>query len=104
MHLRTGGIVMGQKITLKIAGRDYSLTAQSEEQEATLRRAADAINSRLDAYTLSHPGKTALELMSLVALNETLFRMSVQKEIDELKSSESQLAQDLTRYLKDTEH
>ncbi|MBR4595738.1 MAG: cell division protein ZapA [Bacteroidales bacterium] len=94
---------MGQKITLKIAGRDYSLTAQSEEQEATLRRAADAINNRLDAYTLSHPGKTALELMSLVALNETLFRMNVQKEIEQYKSSEEQLGQDLDRYLKDTQ-
>ena len=94
---------MGQKITLKIAGRDYNLTAQSEEQEATLRRAADAINSRLDAYTLSHPGKTALELMSLVALNETLFRMNVQKEIEQYKSSEEQLGQDLDRYLKDTQ-
>ncbi|MBR5404636.1 MAG: cell division protein ZapA [Bacteroidales bacterium] len=94
---------MGQKITLKIAGRDYSLTAQSQEQEATLRRAADAINSRLDAYTLSHPGKTALELMSLVALNETLFRMNVQKEIEQYKASEEQLGQDLDRYLKDTQ-
>ena len=94
---------MGQKITLKIAGRDYSLTAQSEEQEAPLRRAADAINNRLDAYTLSHPGKTALELMSLVALNETLFRMNVQKEIEQYKSSEEQLGQDLDRYLKDTQ-
>ena len=103
MHLRIGGIIMGQKITLKIAGRDYSLTAQSEEQEATLRRAADAINNRLDAYTLSHPGKTALELMSLVALNETLFRMNVQKEIEQYKSSEEQLGQDLDRYLKDTQ-
>ena len=92
---------MGQKITLKIAGRDYSLTAQSEEQEAPLRRAADAINSRMDAYTLSHPGKTALELMSLVALNETLFRMNVQKEIEQYKASEKELGADLERYLKD---
>ncbi|MBQ7272454.1 MAG: cell division protein ZapA [Bacteroidales bacterium] len=101
MHLRIGGIVMGQKITLKIAGRDYGLTAQSEEQEATLRRAADAINSRMDAYTLSHPGNTALELMSLVALNETLFRMNVQKEMEQFKESEKQLDEDLERYLKD---
>ena len=92
---------MGQKITLKIAGRDYNLTAQSEEQEATLRRAADAINSRMDAYTLSHPGNTALELMSLVALNETLFRMNVQKEMEQFKESEKQLDEDLERYLKD---
>lgn len=92
---------MGQKITLKIAGRDYKLTAQSEEQEANLRQAADAINSRMDAYTLSHPGNTALELMSLVALNETLFRMNVQKEMEQYKASEEQLGQDLERYLKD---
>ncbi len=101
MHLRIGGIIMGQKITLKIAGRDYGLTAQSEEQEAILRRAADAINSRMDAYTLSHPGNTALELMSLVALNETLFRMNVQKEMEQFKESEKQLDEDLERYLKD---
>ena len=92
---------MGQKITLKISGRDYGLTAQSEEQEAILRRAADAINSRMDAYTLSHPGNTALELMSLVALNETLFRMNVQKEMEQFKESEKQLDEDLERYLKD---
>ena len=92
---------MGQKITLKIPGRDYGLTAQSEEQEAILRRAADAINSRMDAYTLSHPGNTALELMSLVALNETLFRMNVQKEMEQFKESEKQLDEDLERYLKD---
>ena len=92
---------MGQKITLKIAGRDYKLTAQSEEQEANLRQAADAINSRMDAYTVSHPGNTALELMSLVALNETLFRMNVQKEMEQYKASEEQLGQDLERYLKD---
>ena len=101
MHLRIGGIIMGQKITLKISGRDYGLTAQSEEQEAILRRAADAINSRMDAYTLSHPGNTALELMSLVALNETLFRMNVQKEMEQFKESEKQLDEDLERYLKD---
>ena len=66
-----------------------------------LRRAADAINSRMDAYTLSHPGNTALELMSLVALNETLFRMNVQKEMEQFKESEKQLDEDLERYLKD---
>ena len=41
--------------------------------------------------------------MSLVALNETLFRMNVQKEIEQYKSSEEQLGQDLDRYLKDTQ-
>ena len=92
---------MAQRITLKIAGREYSLTAQSEEQEATLRRAADAINSRMEAYTVSHPGKTAFELMSLVALNETLFRMNAQKETEQYRDAEQQLGKDLERYLQD---
>ena len=92
---------MAQKIKIKIAGREYNLTAQTEDQEEVYRLAADAINQRLETYTSSHPGKTALDLMSLVALNETIFRISLQKDIQTYKDAEQQLQGDLERYLKD---
>ena len=92
---------MAQKITIKICGREYNLTAQSEDQEELFRLAAEAINRRMEAYTVSHPGKTAFELMSLVALNETIFRLGLQKDIQSFKDAEQQLQGDLERYLKD---
>lgn len=101
MHLLSGRRLMAQKIKIKISGREYNLTAQSEDQEELFRLAADAINRRLEAYTVSHPGKTAYELMSLVALNETIFRLGLQKEMQKNKDAEQQLQGDLERYLKE---
>lgn len=92
---------MDQKISIKIAGRTYNLTATSPEQEELYRLAAEAINKRFQSYTLSHPGKTAADLMSLVALNETVFRLGLQKQMDAFSSAEKQLQADLENYLKD---
>lgn len=92
---------MAQRIKINIAGREYNLTAQSEEHEQLLRLASEAVNRRMETYTVSHPGKTAFELMSLVALNETIFRMSLQKDMEQYKNAEQQLQGDLERYLKD---
>ncbi|MBO4633921.1 MAG: cell division protein ZapA [Bacteroidales bacterium] len=94
---------MDQKISIKIAGRTYNLTAATPEQEQLYRLAAEAINKRFANYTLSHPGKTAADLMSLVALNETVFRLGLQKEIEHYHNAEKQLQSDLERYLKDAE-
>ena len=66
---------MEQKISIKIAGRIFNLTAASPELEELYRQAADAINNRFAAFTRSHPGRTVNDLMSLVALNETVLRL-----------------------------
>ena len=92
---------MDQKISIKIAGRVFNLTAANPELEELYRKAADAINNRFAAYTRSHPGRTVNDLMSLVALNETVLRLSLQKEIDRRKEEEKLLDADLERYLKD---
>lgn len=91
---------MDQKISIRIAGRTYNLTASSPQQEELYRLAADAINKRFAMYTQSHPGKTASDLLSLVALNETVFRIGLQKEIEQYKAQEEQLKRDLDTYLK----
>ena len=92
---------MDQKISIKIAGRTYNLTSNSPDQEELFRLAADAINKRFAAYTQSHPGKTATDLLSLVALNETVFRLGLQREIDRYKSGCLDLERDLEHYLTD---
>ena len=94
---------MDQKISIKIAGRIFNLTAASPELEELYRQAADAINNRFAAFTRSHPGRTVNDLMSLVALNETVLRLSMQKELDHRKEAEKQLESDLERYLKDNQ-
>ena len=91
---------MDQKISIKIAGRTYNLTATSPETEQLYRQAAEAINKRFASFTRSHPGKTASDLLSLVALNEAVIRLEMQKEIDLYKTAEKQLESDLDNYLK----
>ena len=94
---------MDQKISIKIAGRTFNLTAASPEMEELFRQAADAIDNRFAAYTRSHPGRTVNDIRSLVALNETVLRLTLQRELDQRKSAEKQLETDLERYLKDNE-
>ena len=91
----------GQKISIKIAGRMFNLTATSPEAEELYRNAADIINQRYADYTRNHPGKNVSDLLSMIALNETVLRLQQKKEIDGLKEDEKLLARDLERYLQD---
>ena len=71
---------MDQKISIKIAERTFNLTAPTPEKEEIIRLAADAVNQHLQAYTRRYPGKTLAELMPMVALNECVSRITVQRE------------------------
>lgn len=90
---------MDQKISIKIAERTFYLTASSPEQEQLIRLAEDAINRRLDNYLRRNPGKSLIELMSMVALNECACRISYQREIDARKAEAGELGKDLADYL-----
>ena len=92
---------MSQKISIKIAGRFYNLMASSPEQEEVYRLAADAINKRLASYTQKNPDKTLTDLMSMVALNETVYRIGLQKEMEQQEQEKGSLEKDLERYLSD---
>ena len=92
---------MGPTISIKLAGRTFNLTAATPEAEQMYRQAADAINARFDALNRSHPGNAVSDLMSLVALNETVVRLGMQRELDLRQEQENRLDADLERYLKD---
>ena len=94
---------MDQKISVKIAGRIFNLTASSPEAEQLYREAAETINKRFAAYTRSHPGKNVSDLLSMIALNETVLRLGLQKDLESNKKDEQALAKELERYLKDIE-
>ena len=90
---------MDQKISIKIAERTFYLTASSPEQEQLIRLAEEAINRRLDSYTRRNPGKSQIELMSMVALNECACRISNQRTIDAQNGEAVKLGKDLESYL-----
>ena len=90
---------MDQKISIKLAERTYNLTAKTPEQEEIIRLAADAINQHLQAYTRRYPGKTMAELMPMVALNECVSRITVQRESSAQKAEAEQLGKDMANYL-----
>ena len=90
---------MDQKISIKLAERTYNLTAKDPEQEEVIRLAADAINQHLQAYTRRYPGKTPAELMSMLALNECVSRISVQREKAAQEEEAEQLGKDMANYL-----
>lgn len=93
---------MVQKISIKIAGRTYNLTANSPEQEELYRTAAETINRRMATFTQNHPGKTSADLMTFVALTETVIRLGLQKDMEQFKQQEAGLERDLARYLQDS--
>ena len=92
---------MERKISIQIGGRTFNLTATSPEHEEMIRLAADAINKRLASYLQRNPGKNAAELMSMVALNECVLRISFQREVDKAKAEGTALSEDLGRYLEE---
>lgn len=94
---------MDQKISVKIAGRIFNLTASSPEAEQLYREAAETINKRFAAYTRSHPGKNVSDLLSMIALNETVLRLGLQKDLESNKQDEKALARELERYLTDSQ-
>ena len=93
---------MDQKISIKIAERTFNLTASTPEREQVIRLAADAINKRLEAFARRSPGKTMVELMTMVALNESVCRIDAQRENEIQKAEAEQLGKDMANYLAQT--
>jgi len=94
---------MDQKISIKIADRTFNLTASSQAREEVIRQAAAAVNRRLEAYMRKNPGKTMVDLLSMVALNECACRISSQRDLEARQAEAEALARDMANYLAQTE-
>jgi len=90
---------MAQKITVRIAERDYAFNAADAEQEELIRLAANAINRRLSGYLAKYPGKNMVDIMSFVALNETIGSLTLQRKMDSLQQEIKALQEETDSYL-----
>lgn len=90
---------MDQSITIKIAGKEYSLKASSPEMERCMRLAAEDINKRLSAYDEKYPDKRLEDKLAFVTLNETVSKITAMGKLNALATEVSGLAEELEAYL-----
>ena len=90
---------MDQSITLRIAGKEYSLKVQSPEMEQLMRLAAENINQMLSKYDEKFPDKTLVDKLSFVTLNETVALLSTQRKLARAGEEAKALQSELEAYL-----
>ena len=91
---------MGQKITISISGKKYELTANTPDEEEIYRMAAVSVNQMLSSYTDKFPGKELSELLSFVALNESIGKLSLMRKLDAVGKEVETLEKQTDTYLK----
>ena len=94
---------MGQKITIRIAEREYVMNAPTAEDEENIRQAATEINRKISAYLDKYPGRIIADLLSFVALNESIGNITLQRKLNALKSEAATLGNEMKGYIEDME-
>ena len=94
---------MAQSINIKIAGRQYNLTATSPEHEEVIRKAAEEVNAKIAQYQEKFPTKGMIEILSFMALNVTMNNIVLKSQVKGMKDAEEVLAKELERYLENIE-
>ena len=89
----------GQSIKLKIAGKEYSLVAQTPEAESLMRTATEGINKLLKVYDERFPDKPLQDKLAFIALNETVLRLRIQKQMNAVQSESQKLNDEISSYL-----
>lgn len=91
---------MEQRITIKIADKEYVLKATSPEQEELIRKAASSVNKKLAAYANKFASRPLSDLVAFVALNESINSLAIQKKLDSLSEEAASLKEATDAYLK----
>ncbi len=99
MHFPIKQIRMEQRITVKIAEREYVLMSPNEETEEYIRLAAATINKKISGYSAKFPGKNLVDILSFVALNESIGSITLQKKIEGMIGEAKELKKDTDNYL-----
>lgn len=94
---------MGQKITIRILGRQSPLEAESPEQERSLREAAEKVDEKYYEYQKIYPGKSTDEILSFVAFNAFLEIDRLEKDLERTAREEKDLQTLLRNYLDNIE-
>lgn len=91
---------MGQRITLKIAGKEFPIVANSPEMEGLMRTAAENITSLVDCYNTKYPNYGFEEKILFAAINESVLKLIAQKKNKLAAEEVVALENELSSYLK----
>lgn len=94
---------MGQRITIRILDRKFTLDAESPEKEHNIRVAAEKVDGKYLEYRKMFPGKTSDEILSFIALNCFIRIDELEKAVEEQKKGEDDLQARLRSYLENIE-
>ena len=92
-------LIMAQNITLKLAGREYRMAADSQQMESMMRIAAETINEQLKDLDAKFTKKTLEEKLAIVALNETVKKLRFQNQFEEIEKEVKLTAGQIDNYL-----
>ena len=90
---------MDQRITLKIAGKEYPLNAKSPEMERLMRLAADDVNSMLLHMDQKFADTTLEDKLAFVALQEAAGKLTMRSKLAKAKADTESLHKDINDYL-----
>ena len=94
---------MGQRITIRILDRKFTLDAESPEKEHDIRVAAEKVDGKYLEYRKMFPGKTSDEISSFIALSCFIRIDELEKAVEEQKKGEDDLQARLRSYLENIE-
>ncbi len=94
---------MGQSVKLKIAGKDYALTAASPEQEQMMRLAAKDVNEMLEKFNSRFPETDMEDKFAFVAVQEAVGKFVAKARLSQMGGELSALSGELEAYLEGTE-
>ena len=95
---------MAQKITIRIAGKEFNLNANTPTDEELMRTAAEEINKLYSDFSGRYASLTALDVMMLVSLNMTTSKLSAQRMLKAAKEEVTKFSDELEAYLSEKEN
>ncbi len=90
---------MGQKIKIRIAEREYNMTVQTPKDEERVRHAANVINAKISGYNAKYPGRSMVDIMAFVALNESIASLTLMEQLNLAKDEAGNLHKDIENYI-----
>lgn len=90
---------MERKVSVLILGKAYQFKVNSPEDEDMIKKVAKDVSSKAEGLQRIHPEKTEAEIGKLIALNEGIKVMRLQKELDSIRMETESLRKALESYL-----
>lgn len=94
---------MDQRIKITIAEREYTMSAPTPKDEERIRLAATVINKKITGYTTKFPGRSMVDILAFVALNESIGSITLQEKLNMAEEEAGALHRDIENYIENIE-